>query len=403
MQKGIASGPEDFWLFAGYAGWGPSQLSGELDRKSWYMCATDSGTLLKELARQSKGVDPRDAGLDTWELLMNMIGRGDTANECSGSFDDLMLKEWSQANLVKFDDGGEIGLSRTPLMGGAEISKGTVDQLMAEAAAASLAQPDEKITAGTMLRGSSATRSPFLLQKQELHHSIILVVWEDDKVSLGCMLNHPATKGYEVSGGKRGTISSSIPIRYGGDYAVKGQSPLMWLHCNEKLRETGVGESLYGEDSKEGIYKCTQEETTQAITYGFAKPEDFLVMSGVCVWPKLGGSLANEVRRGVFEVVEQSKVNDVFRTLQKQNLLSKASLDENIALSNEAWCKAAREDVPSDDKVPNDNTLTVGIGEGFDEDDETIVFNSDVKVSELANDALKRWVATFLLGDPTLA
>ena len=65
------------------------------------MCATDSQTLLQELARQSKGVDPRDAGLETWELLMGMIGRGEAANECSGSFDDLMLKEWSQANLVK--------------------------------------------------------------------------------------------------------------------------------------------------------------------------------------------------------------------------------------------------------------------------------------------------------------
>lgn len=82
----------DFWLFAGYAGWGPQQLSGELDRKSWYMCATDSQTLLKELARQSSGVDPRDAGLPAWELLMNMIGRGETARKVSGKFDDLMLK-----------------------------------------------------------------------------------------------------------------------------------------------------------------------------------------------------------------------------------------------------------------------------------------------------------------------
>jgi hypothetical protein len=88
-------------LFAGYAGWGPKQLSGELKRRSWYMCATDSQTLLKELARQSTGVDPRDAGLETWELIMNMIGRGETANEFSGNFDDLMLKEWGRGHLLK--------------------------------------------------------------------------------------------------------------------------------------------------------------------------------------------------------------------------------------------------------------------------------------------------------------
>jgi hypothetical protein len=91
VKKGVAT-VKDFWLFAGYAGWGPLQLSGELDRKSWYMCATDSQTLLKELARQSSGVDPRDAGLETWELLMNMIGRGETAKKVNGKFDDLMLK-----------------------------------------------------------------------------------------------------------------------------------------------------------------------------------------------------------------------------------------------------------------------------------------------------------------------
>ena len=43
----------DFWVFAGYAGWGPNQLMGELDRKSWYMAATSSQTLLQELAKQS--------------------------------------------------------------------------------------------------------------------------------------------------------------------------------------------------------------------------------------------------------------------------------------------------------------------------------------------------------------
>ena len=36
------------------------------------------------------------------------------------------------------------------------------------------------------------------------------------------------------------------------------------------------------------------------------------------------------------------------------------------------------------------------------EDDDTVVFNSDKKVSELAHDALKKWIATFLLGAPTL-
>ena len=71
-------------------GWGPGQLKGELTRNSWYMVATDAGTLLKELGRQSEGADPRDAGLETWTLLMNMIGRSETAKEYSGGFDDMV-------------------------------------------------------------------------------------------------------------------------------------------------------------------------------------------------------------------------------------------------------------------------------------------------------------------------
>ena len=287
VKKGIASGPEDFWLFAGYAGWGPKQLSGELERRSWYMCATDSQTLLKELARQSTGVDPRDAGLETWELLMNMIGRGETANECSGNFDDLMLKEWGRGHLLK-GYGGDVGVARNPLWGDGgggsfldDMSRNSVDDKMKEAADMALT---EDLKAGMLLRGSSAERSPFLLKKQELHHSLLLVVVEDDRATVACMLNHPAMKGYEIVGYSKG--AASLPLRYGGDFAVKGQSPLIWLHCSQKLRDSGVGSSLSGQG--EGIYKCEQEQALEAISHGIATPSDFLVISGVCVWPKLG-------------------------------------------------------------------------------------------------------------------
>ena len=391
VKKGLAM-PDDFWLFAGYAGWGPRQLAGELDRKSWYMCATDSQTLLTELARQSKGVDVREAGLDVWGLLMGMIGKEETANECSGSFDDYMLKEWSLANLAQSDQTGEIGMTKS-ITGGMEISSGSVDQLMMDAAQLALSQD---ISAGTLLRASSADRSPFLLTKQNLHHSLVLVVLEDDNVSLACMLNHPANKGCDVTTSKKERCS--IPIRYGGDYAIKGQGAMMWIHCSSKLRETGIGEPLGKECS---VYKCTEEDAKSAISCGVANENDFLITSGLMVWPKrLGGSLSDEVKQGTFELVESSKIEDVFQTLQKQEVLSKDNLERNLEISNEAWIKSARSDTspPRDEK----STLTVGIGEGFDEDDESFVFNSDKKVSELCKEAQKKWVATFLLGEPSL-
>lgn len=78
-------------------------------------------------------------------------------------------------------------------------------------------------------------------------------------------------KGYDCAGTKTGSLPKSIPIRYGGDYAIKGSSPLTWLHCNQKLRDAGLGVAVG--DQLNGIYKCTQEEATDAISYNIAKPE----------------------------------------------------------------------------------------------------------------------------------
>jgi hypothetical protein len=320
---------------------------------------------------------------------MKMIGRGETASKHSHGFDDWMLKEWSQANLVRID-GGDIGLASidaSPL--GAEyMMGGSMDKLMMDAARLALSKG---IAAGSILRASSADRSPFLLSKQELHHSLILILLEDEKVSLGCMLNHPSSKGCDLGG-------RSIPIRYGGDFAIKGQSPVMWLHCKEIIFDSGIGSPVG--DRSMGIYKCTQEEATVAITRGAANTRDFLVTSGVCVWPK--HSLSNDAERGVFEVVEPSRVKEVFDALQRQEVLTKENLEMSLSAGHVAWKKAACREYPSNGTGGSDVPLTQGIGEGFDEEDETVVFNSEKKVSELANDALKKWVATFLLGAPTL-
>ena len=45
------------------------------------------------------------------------------------------------------------------------------------------------VQVGMLLRASSADRSPFLLDKQQLHKSIILIISDDDEVSIGVMLN----------------------------------------------------------------------------------------------------------------------------------------------------------------------------------------------------------------------
>lgn len=376
---------------------------GELERKSWYMVATDSQTLLQELAKQAEGADPRDAGLDTWDLLMRMIGRGETADEYSGDFDDLVLKEWAREHLLSEEAGGGAGGKNKVSSGGLAaaqelIEKIQVDKLMD---IVSSAVRSSNITEGTLLRASPAERSPFLLDNQALHKSILLVVGEDENLSVGVVLNRPAAKGIDlqITEKNAGTTKKvTLPLRYGGQYAVTGQDPLLWLHCNPRLRAAKVGSDIGG---KGAIYKCTSEQVTNAIGQGLAKPQDFLVVSGVTVWSKGKIALQGEANIGDFEVIPDSQIHDVWNTLKKQEVLTKLNLVSNLALADEAWKEGADKKAKKNGKEKKETPIS-GLGEGFDEEDDSLVFKSDMKVSVLSDDALRSWVATFLLGAPGL-
>ncbi|KAL7437999.1 hypothetical protein ACHAXM_006948 [Skeletonema potamos] len=108
--------------------------------------------------------------------------------------------------------------------------------------------------------------------EDELHHSLLLIVVEDDRETVACMSNHQVTKGHES------LDTAKEQHLYHCDRTV--------ATSRQKLRDSGVGSSLSGQG--EGIYKCEQEQALEAISYGIATPSDFLVISGVCVWPKLG-------------------------------------------------------------------------------------------------------------------
>merc|ERR1712061_949051 len=83
---------DDFWVFVGYAGWGPKQLELELKRQSWYLAAADSAVVLNELLTQASDplslprVDsatqlllPGGDGLATWDRLARAIGKDEAA------------------------------------------------------------------------------------------------------------------------------------------------------------------------------------------------------------------------------------------------------------------------------------------------------------------------------------
>jgi putative AlgH/UPF0301 family transcriptional regulator len=400
-----AASPSDFWVFCGYAGWSPGQLMGELDRKSWYMVATDSQTLLQELARQTAGADPRDAGLDTWNLLMSMIGRKQTADENAGGFDDLMLKEWALKHLLSEEAGGGGAMIRksptSSSLGG--MVTDSIDDFLKSVKATGLG---EQVTEGTLLRASSANRSPFLLHGQEMHKSLVLIISDDENMSVGVILNRPAAKGIDISIKDRKTDVSrveTLPLRFGGQYAIRGSEPVLWLHYSDKLKTARIGSAIGSGES--GICKCTAEDVTTAIGQGLARPEDFLVVSGVSVWAKdesgIARGIQGEVRMGNFEVVIPERVPEVWRMLQMQDVLSQMNMAQNLALAGKAWSRGG-EEINGKSSSKKKETPVKGIGDNYDEEDESLVFKSDVKVSDLSDKALRSWVATFLLGEPAI-
>mmetsp|Transcript_45677 Transcript_45677/g.110671 ORF Transcript_45677/g.110671 Transcript_45677/m.110671 type:complete len:663 (+) Transcript_45677:155-2143(+) len=401
VQAGVAN-VRDFWVFVGYAGWGPGQLKGELERNSWYMVATDSQTLLKELARQGEGAEPRDAGLDTWGLLMNMIGRGETTKEKSGGFDDLMLKEWAYKHLLSSVSGGGGGeQQRNP--DDFKSDRELVDNVMRVLGATKDSKAGYE---GALLRASPTERSPFLLKNQEFHKSIILILVDDETASIGVVLNRPSTKGLDIKVSDKNTGSERvvrIPMRYGGQYAVKGQENLLWLHSSPRLKTLEIGTPI-GE-AEDAIWKCTAQDVMAAIGQGDAKAEDFVVVSGVSVWVKdfHTQGIEGELNSGTFKKIPKSARKNVWNSLlMQQDVMTEHNFHDTISLSKDAWSHADATRKGDSESKTSDQLPIGGLGEGFDEEDDSFVYKSNVKVAKLADDALKSWCATFLLGKPKL-
>jgi hypothetical protein len=86
-----------------------------------------------------------------------------------------------------------------------------------------------------------------------------------------------------------------------------------------------------------------------------------------------------EIQVGHYDVVPSSQTRDVWKALVSQEKLSKMTIDKNIMLGKAAWVAA-----------------------GGKETSESSDDSTETGQRKLADEALKRWMALFLLDDPFL-
>jgi putative AlgH/UPF0301 family transcriptional regulator len=409
--------PSDFWLFCGICGWETSSFYREMHQEGlWRIVSSDGGTILEELNRQrceeeelaadevcDVDSDSRNAGIHTWEMLMEMIGRGDEALQSDDSFGDLMLKEWATGALSFTLDEKQSTSSMIPdwpqdFDAPSSLDESNTDFDVSEYDPAlsmtspgiNLLQKESKPKdniVGTLIRASAASRSPFLLSDQGYHKSLVLILRDDDESTEGVILNHVTDRSYPLVLG--GDHIIEMPLRYGGPIQehVGDMLPLTFLHTNKPLAEAGMGSFV-----THGIFRCTEEDVINAISVGLANSDEFMAIQGLSVWAKIKdagrveGGVIGDIKEGFFEPVSQiSIVSIIWNTLIQQKKLSQSTLEKNISLLNKAWHDARSDKAVSD----------------FNEEDRILVFGSEKDVTRLADEALCQWIQLFLLDGTT--
>lgn len=408
------AGPSDFWLFAGICGWETSSFYKEMHSEGlWHIVSVDSETVLEELnmlrceeeeelaIEQNCDIDsdPRNAGLHTWEMLMERIGlEGEMINEGGGddSFGDLMLHEWS-TGLLSFSSIDEKTKTSSMIMDPVPMLDDETDEfdlsdydpaaVMSKENLLSNSQQQSTDLVGVMVRASPAERSPFLLCDQGFHKSLILILHDGDDYTEGLLLNHVTDRAIQLDLG--GQIID-LPIRYGGpayyyfndeDDDDSYERPTVFLHSSDALRSVGVGTPI----GKSTISKCTREDVIDVIKLGLATVDDIMAIQGSSIWTKKGDStgVLGDVEAGFFELVPTPTiVRQVWNTLMLQEPLSMDSLEANISKSRNAWILGSKEESTTKDES---------------EKDKIKVFATNVDVTALAEEASKRWVAVNLL------
>lgn len=455
VDAGDAS-PSDFWTFCGICGWETSSFQREMKRENmWSVVCSDGRTLFKELGRLrcdeenadtscDVDADPRNAGLHTWEMLMDLVGRGEDVRR-RRMFGDLMLREWA-TGVLSFNDGDERNaydgrrederramppmpmqdnnqkdededdfdiFSYDPASGMADASSMMSTPQMPNRKDADTAEvpfePPNMV--GSFVRASSAPCPPFLLSDQVFHRSTILILRDDDVRTEGVVLNHVTKESVALMSDNDSDDGKVVEmdVRYGGPYLSVSdveqdseEPSTIYLHYDDVLREAGIGSPI---GPSGGVCICTEEEVARCVRKRISSPSKFMAMRGIANWEKgasspeegIGpmGGIWGDIEEGFFEVVEERDSKAMWDMLLSQERLSSETIDRNVAASLQAW-RLGSWDSRDEEKYAGGGG---GAGRNSSKSESPMVFCSDVQVLDLAAEALRRWAAVFLLGE----
>ena len=402
VERGEAT-PEDFIVFAGYVGWAPDQLQEELERGNWFMVATDSKSISDLLVKKKVGVSNHittgatDAssredvmGVGTWNYWMERIGKGHLVNNyaTTQTFEDNMLKKWIQDKHSTFVPLGQRRTSDS-------TKNGLIIQPLPD---------DEKdlpriVQAGTMYRAIH----PIVLDEQVFHRSLVLILKTDDRGSIGVILNRPSSRVTTLPPmimNKKGS-EQEIVVRYGGRYGLEEEgTPETWLHYGKvALQNARVGVPLGGPTATEEsqwpiiIWQCSRHDAETAVEMGLASPSDFLVTWGFTLWEKnrppqglVGRPLTATRLEEEFKPVHKSTIPQLWQQLLQQTKLSEDTLDSNLDYAHAAH-EMSQSPFVRETTSPGSSKNTMEKRNKVDE--------------ALAEDALRRWIRMFIMGEST--
>jgi putative AlgH/UPF0301 family transcriptional regulator len=405
---------DDFFTFSGFVGWEQNQLQNEIDRGSWYLAslvdedvdveaAKDKGeeqhalmNLLGKYSWKNINYNPQSAGLEFWTRLMTDL-KGDERSSSAAakvgeddvvqqqSFTDLMLKEWATQRLLVTKE--IIATDDDKYEKKSEVEDADIFRAIKAAA------DPISVSPGNILKGSG---SKYIINEQLFHKATILFLQDTPEASIGVVLNLPTKDTYTLlvrdylttdDVGKKSKTNKAFDfvVRYGGPSGSRDEGEqLIWLHDSDILKDKEIGSPISGQTS---IHVCSEKEVEKAIRNNLVPPNQFFLVKGFCAWEKDAGSASGGVYGQLLngnledtQIYAPSQRKKMWRILSSQRLLSsEESLRENFELALSAW-EATKQQNDSSSKTKSRN-----------------IFDSNVDISTLADDALLAWMKIFLL------